>query len=127
MRVVKCRGGGKAARRSPSAVYVIQASGWALDGNVLCYHNGDATMGAMVGNAPMFKAGNPKILFRGDYQITATLDQIVTQWGIHPDGDRFLMLKSTAATDDGPVVGGPRKINVVINWFEEQKDRVPVD
>jgi hypothetical protein len=27
---------------------------------------------------------------------------------------------------DVPAEGGPRKINVVVNWFEELKQRVPV-
>jgi hypothetical protein len=37
---------------------------------------------------------------------------------IRPDGKRFLMLKDVAPE-------GPRKINIVINWFEELKQRVP--
>ncbi len=40
-------------------------------------------------------------------------------WDISPDGKRFLMLKDAA-------VEGSRKINIVLNWFEELKQRVPV-
>ena len=43
-------------------------------------------------------------------------------WDIGRDGKRFLMMKevvSTAAAEN------PRKINIVVNWFEELKQRVP--
>ena len=45
-----------------------------------------------------------------------------TPWDISPDGKRFLMMKEagTAAAAEGP-----RKINIVLNWFEELKQRVP--
>ena len=36
-----------------------------------------------------------------------------------PDGQRFLMLKSS---EEQPA---PTQINVVLNWFEELKRRVP--
>ena len=45
-------------------------------------------------------------------------------WDISPDGKRFLMMKEPAATASAG--GGPRKINIVLNWFEELKQRVPV-
>jgi Tol biopolymer transport system component len=41
-----------------------------------------------------------------------------------PDGKRFLMMKETGATTSSDE--GPRKINIVLNWFEELKQRVPV-
>jgi hypothetical protein len=39
---------------------------------------------------------------------------------VSPDGQRFLMLKS--AEQAGAV---PTQINVVLNWFEELKQKVP--
>jgi hypothetical protein len=45
-------------------------------------------------------------------------------WDISPDGKRFLMMKEAAST--ALPDGGPRKINIVVNWFEELKQRVPV-
>ena len=38
-----------------------------------------------------------------------------------PDGQRFLMIKAA-----GPEGGAATQINVVLNWFEELKQRVPV-
>ena len=57
-----------------------------------------------------------------------------TLWDIHPDGRRFLMMKPSpeieAETAEKSVVDrsaaeAPRQINIVLNWFEELKERVP--
>jgi hypothetical protein len=36
------------------------------------------------------------------------------------------MMKPPASTGAAPTAEGPRKINIVINWYEELKQRVPV-
>ena len=46
---------------------------------------------------------------------------------IHPDGERFLMIKPPASEDSDSTAETPRKIVIVTNWFEELKQRVPVD
>jgi amidase len=45
-------------------------------------------------------------------------------WDVSPDGKRFLMIKEprSASSSDS----SPSKINVVLNWLEELKQRVPV-
>ena len=53
-------------------------------------------------------------------------------WDLSPDGKRFLMMRESASTDENSTGAGakeekPRKINIVLNWFEELKERVPVD
>ena len=45
----------------------------------------------------------------------------------NPDGKRFLMIRPGATTDDESKAAGPRKINIVVNWLEELKQRVPID
>jgi hypothetical protein len=47
-------------------------------------------------------------------------------WDIHPDGKRFLMVKTLQQSEKAPAAGVPRKINIVLNWTEELKQRVPV-
>jgi hypothetical protein len=42
-----------------------------------------------------------------------------TNYDVTPDGQRFLMIKAT----EEEVAG---QINVILNWFEELKERVPV-
>ena len=39
------------------------------------------------------------------------------------DGQRFLMIESAAEDDDA---ADTPQINVVLNWFEELRERVPV-
>jgi hypothetical protein len=84
-------------------------------------------MAVSVENEPIFKPGEPEILFRGSYFTYDSYGTIYTPWDIHPDGKRFLMLKPSAITDDKSNSSFPRKINIVLNWFEELKERVPVD
>ncbi|MBP1624945.1 MAG: hypothetical protein H6Q07_2967 [Acidobacteria bacterium] len=47
------------------------------------------------------------------------------QWDISADGKRFLMMKAAASETKAPAAGS-RRINVVLNWLEELKQRVPV-
>jgi Tol biopolymer transport system component len=90
---------------------------WSRDGRELFYRSGNSVIGIDVQTEPTFKAGKPKILFQGVY----------LGWDLSPDGKRFLMTKPLASTSAASTAVGPRKINIVLNWFEELKERVPVD
>ncbi len=65
---------------------------------------------------PSFSPGRPRVLFEASYY-----SRIVTgaDYGVSPDGQRFLMIK---APEQETVL---TQINVVLNWFEELKRRVP--
>jgi len=90
---------------------------WNPNGRELFYRSGDKIMAAEIITQPSFSAGKSKILFGGPYQPTpATL----TNYDVSPDGQRFLMLKPTEQAE-----AAPTQINVVLNWFEELKRRVP--
>ncbi len=96
---------------------------WSPDGRELYYHIGDAAMAVPVETEPVFKPGKPKVLFQLKTTIrTGGMDlSDWTYWDISPDGKRFLMVKQTdAAAED------PRKINIVLNWLEELKEKVSV-
>jgi serine/threonine protein kinase/Tol biopolymer transport system component len=92
---------------------------WSPDGRELFYRNGDAVVAVPVKTDPVFSREAAKILFRGTYASSWPFDA----WDIHPDGKRFLMIKQTAANT--AATGSPR-INIVLNWLEELKQRVPV-
>ena len=105
---------------------------WSPDGRELFYRNGDTTMAVEVETEPTFKHGNPQILFRGTYLSGSAENLSVTPWDIHPDGKRFLMIKPPATTaaesaEEEPAPAPQPKIIVVLNWFEELKERVPTD
>jgi eukaryotic-like serine/threonine-protein kinase len=96
---------------------------WSPDGREFFYLSEENTVMAIaVETKPTFSLGTPKTLFRS-MNIGSTPGE-GTPWDIGPDGKRFLMMKEPQAT---PSAGtGPRKINIVVNWFEELKQRVPV-
>jgi serine/threonine-protein kinase len=96
---------------------------WSPDGRELFYRSGDATMAVPVQTQPTFKPGKPALLFRGTYQALTMQNYVLTYWDISPDGKRFLMMKERGTA---PAGGGPQKINIVLNWTEELKLRVPV-
>ena len=66
-----------------------------------------------------FSAGTPRVLFEGVYLGAG--GQGLAQYDVSPDGDRFVMIQPVEG------VGGMSQINVVLNWFEELKQRVPTD
>jgi serine/threonine protein kinase len=101
---------------------------WSPDGRELFYRNGDAVMVVSVKTEPTFSLETPTTLFSGTYvssEVGATWNEF-NPWDIHPDGKRFLMIKPLQATDEASTEGIPRKINIVLNWLEELKERVPV-
>jgi Tol biopolymer transport system component len=90
---------------------------WSPDGREIFYRLGDAIMAVRVETEPTVKLGKPTVLFRGTFFSRMG----ITPWDISPDGRRFLMVKEAKTME----VEAPRKINVVVNWFEELKQRVP--
>ncbi|OFW43075.1 MAG: hypothetical protein A3J28_17380 [Acidobacteria bacterium RIFCSPLOWO2_12_FULL_60_22] len=91
---------------------------WARNGRELFYRSGDKMMAVEIMTQPAFRASTPKVLFEGRYEATTGLG-IRTNYGVSPDGQRFLMVKG------GEQQQAPTQINVVLNWFEELKRRVP--
>jgi len=69
-------------------------------------------------SGPKFSAGSPSAVFATKY--AAPLNNSRT-YDVSPDGQRFLMIKETAAIDATPTAG----IIAVVNWFEELKTKLP--
>lgn len=96
---------------------------WSPDGREIFYLNGDSILSVSVETEPAFRLGKPEVLFRGIYAAGRPND--LQPWDISPDGQRFLMMKEVGPSTSPD--SGPSKINVVVNWFEELKQRVPVE
>jgi len=105
----------------PSGKWQISTEGgvepvWARSGQELFYRNGNKMMAVEIRTQPAFNAGTPRLLFEGEYASVPW----AANYDVSADGQRFLMLRpdeeQAAAT----------QINVVLNWFEELKRRVPV-
>jgi eukaryotic-like serine/threonine-protein kinase len=90
---------------------------WNPNGRELFYRSGDKMMAVDIATQPSFAAGKPKVLFAGQYVPTPVT---FPNYDVSPDGQRFLMLKPSDAAE-----AAPTQINVVLNWFEELKQKVP--
>jgi Tol biopolymer transport system component len=90
---------------------------WNPNGRELFYRNGNKMMAVEVTTQPGFTPGKPRLLFEGGYTPSTALS---TNYDVSPDGQRFLMLKPVETQTSTPT-----QINVVLNWFEELKRRVP--
>jgi eukaryotic-like serine/threonine-protein kinase len=89
---------------------------WNRNGRELFYRNGNKMMAVEIITQPSFSAGTPKALFEGPYQTNPVS---TPNYDVSADGQRFLMLKAGEQAD------APAQINVVLNWFEELKQKVP--
>jgi dipeptidyl aminopeptidase/acylaminoacyl peptidase len=90
---------------------------WNRNERELFYRSGNKMMAVEITTQPNFALGNPRVLFEGPY-VLATVP--ISNYDVSPDGRRFLMVKPTEQ-----VQAAPTQINVVLNWFEELKRRVP--
>jgi Tol biopolymer transport system component len=90
---------------------------WNPNGRELFYRSGDKMMAVDIAAQPGFVAGKPRMLFEGQYQPTPVT---FPNYDVTSDGQRFLMLKPTEQAQ-----AAPTQINVVLNWFEELKRKVP--
>jgi Tol biopolymer transport system component len=85
---------------------------WARNGE-LFYRNGDKMMAVETNTKSNFSADKPKLLFERHYATYNTMPA----YDVTPDGQRFLLAKTGGQT--------PEEINVVLNWFEELKQKLP--
>jgi serine/threonine-protein kinase len=92
---------------------------WGPEGRELFYRDTDMMMVVTVEAGPTFSAGLPSVLFTGDY---ATPGPQVANYDISPDGQRFLMMKNSAESEQ--TVASTQLI-VVDNWFEELNRLAP--
>jgi Tol biopolymer transport system component len=89
---------------------------WNPNGRELFYRSGDKMMAVDIVTQPGFAAGTPRMLFEGRYEPAPVP---IANYDVSSDGQRFLMLKPVEQAQ------APTQINVVLNWFEELKQKVP--
>jgi serine/threonine-protein kinase len=88
---------------------------WNPNGRELFYRTGNKMMAVDIATQPSFAAGKARMLFEGRYEPGPLQ---LANYDVSSDGQRFLMLKPIEQA-------APTQINVVLNWFEELKRRVP--
>jgi len=87
---------------------------WSRSTHELFYRKDRKWMAVSYSANPKFSAELPKLLFEGDY-----LDVSGRPYDVSPDGQRFLLLKSSEEPSR------QTQLNVVTNWFEEVKRKAP--
>ncbi|HEV2247463.1 MAG TPA: protein kinase [Terriglobia bacterium] len=90
---------------------------WNPNGRELFYRTGDKMMAVDISTQTGFAASTPRMLFEGRYEQPPVP---LHNYDVSPDGQHFLMLKPVEQEQ-----AAPTQINVVLNWFEELKRRVP--
>ncbi len=96
---------------------------WSPKGTELFFRTGEQREKMMVldiQTQPSFIPGKPRLLFEGAYGSNAVTGGWSADYSIAPDGQQFLMLKPKEQRQNALT-----QINVVQNWFEELKRRVP--
>ena len=93
---------------------------WSRNGKELFYRTTDSKImvATYTASGDSFRADKPQLWSPGQF---APFGGGVGNFDLHPDGKRFAVLKSQG-TEQAPAVN---KVNIVLNWFEELKRRVP--
>jgi len=97
---------------------------WAKNGE-LFYRvgtNGERMMAVDFETNPTLRARKPRLLFEGHYASNGINGSLSPNYSVSADGQRFLMLKAMDQPQSAPL----NQIQVVVNWLEELKQRVPV-
>jgi Tol biopolymer transport system component len=87
---------------------------WNPNGREIFYRNGTKMMSVAVSTAPTLSLGAPRLVFDHRYAFGAPLT--IPNYDVSPDGERFVMIKDESSSG---------RLNVVLNWTEELKQRVP--
>jgi len=92
---------------------------WSRNGKELFYRSSDKIMIATYSAAgDSFRADKPQLWSPGQF---TGLGGGVGNFDLHPDGKRFAVLKAPGTEATAAV----NKVNLVLNWFDELKRRVP--
>ena len=93
---------------------------WSADGRELFYRNGDELLAVAVTTSPTFVADTPRPLFQAGLGTDPLLSSDVASYDVFPDGEGFVMTQLAGAST-------ATHLNVVFDWFEELRARVPVN
>ena len=89
---------------------------WPRGGHQLFYRAGDTMMAVDVQTTPTFAAGTPRKLFDKMFERSIAL---WANYDVSPDGQRLLMVRR-----ENPSLPATH-INVVLNWIEELRQKLP--
>jgi eukaryotic-like serine/threonine-protein kinase len=86
---------------------------WSPSGEIF-FRSGTRVLAVNVRTQPDLVVGTPRALFEGPYVLSAIWDR---NYDVTADGQRFLMVRQADAGDSTV------QLNIVVNWFEELKEK----
>ena len=106
-----------------------RAGVWSPDGGELYFwttlQDGIRFMAVPIQYGPNVIPGRPQELFRVQNRFQTGPDSTTApKYDITPDGERFVFVQQNASS---PTDQSQPQINIVLNWFQELLERVPVD
>jgi hypothetical protein len=113
----------------PGAEVTISVGGgqepvWAPSGRELFYRHDGKLLSAMIDErGETLTVGAPTRLFDDPYALARGGGGGVANYDVSPDGTRFVMVEEPRSTNGDAAEG--MKLNVVLNWTEELRARVP--
>ena len=87
---------------------------WSPTGNELFYRKGNELMVASVETQPAFDSSAPRTLFVGELPESR---ELYRGYDVFPDGETFVFTQRIEQFN-------PRRIVVVLNWFDELRSRM---
>ena len=90
---------------------------WTRGERELIYRNGNEVMSVSIEREPRFTLSAPRVLFRGRY-VPARPPSGSQWYDVSPDGEQFVMIRPDPKAE-------PKKIQIVLNWFDELERPVP--
>jgi len=110
------------------AKYQISTDGgrapvWSADGKIIYHNPGTNRFAAVdVNTEPSFSFGKPVVI-----PIDGTVHPPTERnFDITPDGKQFFVILPASTTNANSTKPPTQQINVVLNWFRELQERVPV-
>jgi serine/threonine-protein kinase len=90
---------------------------WNTNGRELIYTADSQVLSVAFDARQGLRLGRPEVLFRSPFAASVRPSG---EFSLTPDGRGFLLLEDVATP------AAPRQVEVVVNWFEELKQRVPL-
>jgi Tol biopolymer transport system component len=113
----------------PGAEITVSVGGgqepvWGPSGKELFYRHGGALQVVRIDSTPSeLKIGAPTRVFDDPFRLdTGGAQGGMANYDIAPDGKRFVMVEEPRSQS----LGTAARLNVVLNWFDDLKRRVPI-
>ena len=93
---------------------------WGHSGREIFFRSKDRMMVAPVETQPTFKAGTPRMLFRGGDYLSMQGNYLMEgNYDVAPDGQHFIMIKEKESP------ASPNELSIILHWTDELKRLAP--